>query len=116
MSGPRGLAYDAAQNFLFVSDTDNNRILVYDVSTPSNGMAATYVLGQTDFVSATSGNAATALNTPKDVEYMAWPRLAALAEVVWSPRDHRDFASFRARLEPHLRRLAALDVRYPRLD
>ena len=56
------------------------------------------------------------LPTPKHVEYMAWPRLAALAEVVWSPRELRDWASFRARLAPHLARLEALDVRFRRLD
>ena len=54
------------------------------------------------------------LPTPRHVEYMAWPRLAALAEVVWSPRERRDWESFRARLEPHLARLEALDVRFRR--
>jgi hexosaminidase len=49
---------------------------------------------------------------PKRVEYMAWPRLAALAEVLWSPRETRDLARFRSRLETHLRRLAILDVNY----
>jgi hexosaminidase len=49
---------------------------------------------------------------PKRVEYMAWPRLAALAEVLWSPRETRDLASFKSRLETHLRRLAIVDVNY----
>ena len=52
------------------------------------------------------------LATPEAVQYMAWPRLAALAEVVWSPRESRDLADFRARLAPHLRRLDALGVRH----
>ena len=50
--------------------------------------------------------------TPKHAEYMAYPRLAALAEVVWTPREGRDFADFRRRLGAHLRRLDALDVNY----
>ena len=49
---------------------------------------------------------------PKRVEYMAWPRLCALAEVLWSPRESRDPAGFAARLETHLGRLAILDVNY----
>jgi hexosaminidase len=49
---------------------------------------------------------------PKQVEYMAFPRLAALAEVVWTPVDRKDYADFMARLEEHLRRLAVLDVAY----
>jgi hexosaminidase len=49
---------------------------------------------------------------PKHVEYMAWPRLAALAEVLWSPPETRDLASFRSRLKTHFERLAILDVNY----
>ncbi len=49
---------------------------------------------------------------PKRVEYMAWPRLIALAEVLWSPRETRDLATFKLRLETHLERLAILDVNY----
>jgi hexosaminidase len=53
---------------------------------------------------------------PKQVEYMAFPRLAALAEVVWTPRERKDFGDFMARLGPHLARLDILDVNYRRLD
>ena len=49
---------------------------------------------------------------PKHAEYMAYPRLSALAEVVWTPREGKDFADFRRRLGAHLRRLDALDVNY----
>jgi hexosaminidase len=49
---------------------------------------------------------------PKRVEYMAWPRLIALAEVLWSPPETRDLAGFKSRLETHLKRLAILDVNY----
>ena len=49
---------------------------------------------------------------PKRVEYMAWPRLIALAEVLWSPRETRDWADFERRLATHLERLAILDVNY----
>jgi len=56
------------------------------------------------------------LRTPKEVEYMAYPRLTALAEVVWSPRGPRDFAEFRRRLAVHLLRLDAMDVGYRRPD
>jgi len=50
--------------------------------------------------------------TPKQVEYMAFPRLAALAEVVWSPKEVRDYSDFLRRLQAHLPRLQALDVNY----
>ncbi|MFI5229002.1 MAG: beta-N-acetylhexosaminidase [Gemmatimonadales bacterium] len=49
---------------------------------------------------------------PKNVEYMAFPRECALAEVLWTPPGRQDFADFRARLSEHLERLNALDVAY----
>ncbi|PYO94149.1 MAG: beta-N-acetylglucosaminidase [Gemmatimonadetes bacterium] len=50
--------------------------------------------------------------TPKNVEYMVFPRLAALAEIAWTPRESKDFADFKARLAQHFNRLNALDVNY----
>jgi DNA-binding beta-propeller fold protein YncE len=50
---PRGLAYDPTRNMLYVSDSLNNRVLAYDVSSIENGEAATHVLGQNDFTSST---------------------------------------------------------------
>ncbi|MFB3852220.1 MAG: beta-N-acetylhexosaminidase [Vicinamibacterales bacterium] len=52
------------------------------------------------------------LKTPKNVEYMAFPRMSALSEVVWTPAEMKDFADFRSRLDAHLRRLRMLDVDY----
>jgi hexosaminidase len=52
------------------------------------------------------------IKTTDYVEYMALPRMLALAEVVWSPKELRDWAGFAARLPAQLRRLDALDVSY----
>ena len=49
---------------------------------------------------------------PKRVEYMAFPRACALAEVLWTPSDLKDYADFRRRLAAHLARLDVLDVNY----
>lgn len=54
--------------------------------------------------------------TPRDVEYFAFPRAVALAEVVWSPAAARNYDAFFARLGGHLRRLDQLGVNYRRLD
>jgi len=56
------------------------------------------------------------MSGPAKVEYMAWPRLSALAEVVWSPKEGRDFGDFQKRLVTHLRRLDALAVGYRPLN
>ena len=52
------------------------------------------------------------LPDPKRVEYMAFPRACALAEVLWTPRAQRDYVDFTRRLTTHLERLAVLDVNY----
>jgi len=44
--------------------------------------------------------------TPEKVEYMAYPRIIALAEVNWSPKESRNYADF----------LARMNNQYPRLD
>jgi hexosaminidase len=49
------------------------------------------------------------------VEYMAYPRACALAEVAWSPRSERDFGKFTTRLTTHLERLTGLGVNYRKL-
>ncbi|MBE2212859.1 MAG: beta-N-acetylhexosaminidase [Opitutaceae bacterium] len=46
------------------------------------------------------------------VEYMAFPRSCALAEVAWSAKERRDFADFQRRLEVFQRRLDELGVNY----
>ncbi|MDB6065537.1 MAG: hexosaminidase [Pedosphaera sp.] len=46
------------------------------------------------------------------VEYMAFPRLSALAEVVWSPKESRNWDDFTKRLKVDLRRLDVMGVNY----
>jgi hexosaminidase len=52
------------------------------------------------------------IKTPEHVEYMAYPRALALSEVVWSPKEVRDWADFLERLPAQLSRLGALEVNY----
>jgi hexosaminidase len=53
--------------------------------------------------------------TPRHVEYMAFPRACAFAEVAWS-ENRQPYEAFLARLRAHLRRLSALGVAFRRLD
>ena len=52
----------------------------------------------------------------RHVEYMAWPRLCAMAEVLWSPRETRNWIDFERTLREHVARLRALDVNFRPLD
>ncbi|MCL1894711.1 MAG: beta-N-acetylhexosaminidase [Holophagaceae bacterium] len=53
---------------------------------------------------------------PRRLEYMAWPRLAALSEVVWSPAEKKNFQDFESRIKTHFQRLKVLGVNYRPLD
>lgn len=48
------------------------------------------------------------------LEYMVFPRVIALSEVVWSPAASRDWTDFQARLSRHYRMLQRLNVNYCR--
>ena len=82
-------------------------VYVYEPIPPAlDSVQARHVLG-------TQGQIWTEYDTtPKDVEYQVFPRLVALGEVAWTPRDQKNIADFRTRLERHLKRLGILDVNY----
>jgi hexosaminidase len=48
----------------------------------------------------------------RQVQYMAFPRLSALAEVTWSPKEARNYDSFLRRLKVDEQRLDQLGVNY----
>jgi hexosaminidase len=50
----------------------------------------------------------------RHLEYMTYPRLSALAEVLWSPPSSRQWPDFLRRLKVHCRRLDELGVNYRR--
>jgi hexosaminidase len=71
-------------------------------------MEARYILGA-------QGNVWTEYMTTSDhVEYMAMPRMAALAEVLWSPKSARNEREFIRRLEQEMPALDRLHVHYSR--
>jgi hexosaminidase len=65
------------------------------------------------FVLGAQGNIWTEyLTTPEKVEYMAFPRMIALSEVVWSASENKNFTDFVNRLEHFNKRLDVLKVNY----
>lgn len=50
--------------------------------------------------------------TTEKIEYMALPRMCALAELVWTPQELRDYEKFTYRMGAHYARLDAMDVNY----
>ena len=54
--------------------------------------------------------------TTEKAEYMLLPRICALAETVWSPRNKRNYTGFIDRLGDHLKRLDRKNLNYRKLD
>lgn len=54
------------------------------------------------------------LDKAADFEFMAFPRMAAVAEIGWTPQAQRSWDDFRLRLAAHGPRLAALGVNFYR--
>jgi hexosaminidase len=50
------------------------------------------------------------------LDYQTYPRLTAMAETAWTPKDHKDLEDFDRRLPGFLERLDRLGVRHARLD
>ncbi|MBI4674741.1 MAG: beta-N-acetylhexosaminidase [Chloroflexi bacterium] len=54
------------------------------------------------------------LTTLSDIEYMAFPRLAGIAEIGWSPQAVRDWSEYRQRLAAHGARWTQLGINFYR--
>lgn len=65
LSSPNGVAYH--NNKLYVADTANHRVIVYDVAAITNGENAINVLGQSSFTTAVSATSQSGMNEPIDV-------------------------------------------------
>ena len=50
--------------------------------------------------------------TPDKVEYMVFPRICALSEVLWTPENKKDFRNFKDRLRKHFDLLDELKINY----
>ena len=50
--------------------------------------------------------------SPQKVEYMIFPRMSALSEVLWSPQDKRDLQRFRSELPDLYKRYQLWDANY----
>jgi hexosaminidase len=52
------------------------------------------------------------LQNIRNLEYMAWPRLMAIAEVAWSPKLSKDWTKFSEKVEAHFAILDTLKIKY----
>ena len=70
-----------------------------------------------DFILGGQGNLWTEyIKTPEKAEYMALPRMSAMAEVLWSSKKNRDYDSFTHRMNWQYKRLDRMKVNYRKPD
>ena len=73
MNAPQGIAVwgtgDGINGRVFVADTGNHRILRFSNGLLTDGTAAVAVVGQSNFTTATSGNALNKLNAPRGLDF-----------------------------------------------
>jgi len=79
---------------------------VYSFEPLPDGVDPSFILGG-------QGNLWTeSVPTFHHAEYMYWPRAFALSEVLWSPKEGRDWTGFVSRTECQLQRLAHAGINY----
>jgi len=65
------------------------------------------------FIVGAQGNVWTEyMQTPSKVEYMLFPRMTALSEVLWSPKEIRNWAGFEKRLQTQFKRYEWMKLNY----
>ena len=72
LSNPTALVYNSVDNRLFVGEVDNNRVVVFDVASITNGQNAAYVLGQPNFTTSSSATTQTKFKSPNGLAYESW--------------------------------------------
>jgi len=55
------------------------------------------------------------MSNPSKVEYMIFPRMEALSEVLWSRQEDKNYPDFRKRLDTQLKRYDLWKVKYGKI-
>lgn len=68
---------------------------------------------EAEYIKGIQGNVwAEFIHTPEKVQYFAFPRAAALAEIAWSPAAKKDWGSFQRRIEDQYKRYELAEMNY----
>jgi hexosaminidase len=87
--------------------TNVKKVYSYEpVSKQLDSMDTTYVLGA-------QGNVWTEfISNPAKVEYMVFPRMTALSDVLWSQKNYRNWDDFESRMKMQFKRYDLWKVHY----
>jgi DNA-binding beta-propeller fold protein YncE len=81
-NGPTGVAFDSSSNRLFVSELGGNRVKIFDatISTLTDNMNASYILGQADFTASGAADSQSGFRTPVGLTYDSSSKQLFVAE------------------------------------
>jgi SprB repeat/PKD-like domain/Bacterial Ig domain/NHL repeat len=77
-----GVYIDPTTDWLFLSDGDNNRVLVFDVASLTNGENAVYVLGQPNFTTNTASTSQAGFNACGGLIYNSANKLLLVTDYI----------------------------------
>ncbi len=80
-------------------------------------MSSKLPAGKEKYILGAQGNVWTEyMKNPSKVEYMIFPRASALSEVLWSPRDKRDWPAFKKKLDTQYKRYGLWKANYNKAE
>ncbi|RZL27653.1 MAG: beta-N-acetylhexosaminidase, partial [Pedobacter sp.] len=54
------------------------------------------------------------ITNPAKVQYQLFPRLDALSEILWSPKEKKNYPDFQKRLKTQFKRYDLMGITYPK--
>jgi hexosaminidase len=111
-NSPAGQEYPVYEP-AFNSATFNTLSAVYNFEPIPSGLAAQY---QSNILGAQCQGWSEYIPSCLNVEFKAFPRLCAMAEVTWTPKASKNLTDFTNRLAIHEQRLAAMGMNYDRTN
>jgi uncharacterized repeat protein (TIGR01451 family) len=79
---PSDLDYDSTNKLLYVADTLNNRVAVFDVTSITNGEAVAYALGQSNTSNNSSATTQAGMSRPTDIAYDSVNEILYVADLL----------------------------------
>ncbi|MEI7918323.1 MAG: hypothetical protein WCH58_02975 [Candidatus Saccharibacteria bacterium] len=102
LNGPTGLFYDKVNQRLYISDTGNNRVLIYTSAISANGQSANLVLGQSNFTNTNASASRSTFSSPEGITVNTSNNYVAVADrsnnrvLIWTskPTSNGQLASY----------------------
>ena len=112
---PENFMYFNHKQFLKEDSLTAQRYVPLDVVYQYDPIPAGLTAAEQTYIWGAQGNLWTEyITNPAKVEYQLFPRLDALSEILWSPKNKRNYPDFKRRLKTQFKRYDLLNINYPK--